>query len=351
MTSTFGEQSLAAEHDCVLLDLDGTVYRGGAPTPGAVDVLARNPIRRLFLTNNASRRPRDVAGHLRSMGFDVDSDDVVTSAQVAARLLADDLPVASTVLVIGTDALAAEVADVGLLTMRSQCDGPAAVVQGHSPHTDWGHLAEGALAIRDGALWVACNADATFPTERGLVPGNGAMIAALRAATGAAPVVAGKPAPHMMRAGLARREAESPLVVGDRLDTDIAGAVAAGLPSLLVLSGVSTPSDLVCAGAECRPTYVAEDLRGLARPAEALRIRPQPGWHVDITADVVTVTAHDARSRDDLSVVRAVAQAMWDADLTIPPVRIAPGDASARRALARWGLWNDAPTRSVGRQR
>ncbi len=148
-------------------------------------------------------------------------------------------------LVVGTESLAAEITAVGLRPVRSYDDKPDAVVQGHSPETGWAILAEAALAIRAGALWVAANVDATLPTERGLLPGNGSMVAALKAATDAEPQVAGKPAPTLLLDALARGDFQTPLVVGDRLNTDIAGANAAGLPSLMVLTGVNSARDAV----------------------------------------------------------------------------------------------------------
>ena len=141
----------------------------------------------LFVTNNASRGADEVAEHLRELGFTAAPDDVVTSAQSAARLLAEQLPAGAKVLVVGTDALAAEVRDVGLTPVRQFADEPVAVVQGHSPETGWPDLAEAALAIRAGALWVAANVDKTLPSERGLLPGNGSMVAALRTATDSEP--------------------------------------------------------------------------------------------------------------------------------------------------------------------
>ena len=167
--------------------------------------------------------------------------------------------------VIGTESLADEINAVGLQPVRRFSDAPVAVVQGHSPETGWSDLAEAALAIRAGALWVAANVDQTLPTERGLLPGNGSMVAALRAATDAEPQVAGKPAPALMEDALARGDFHAPLVVGDRLDTDIAGANAADLPSLMVLTGVNSARDAVFAVPEQRPTYIAHDLRALPR--------------------------------------------------------------------------------------
>jgi ribonucleotide monophosphatase NagD (HAD superfamily) len=143
---------------------------------------------------------------------------------------------------------------------------PAAVVQGHSPQTGWPDLAEAAYAVRAGALWVAANADATLPNERGLAPGNGAMVAALRAATDQEPVVAGKPCAPVLEDALVRAETRDALVVGDRLDTDIDGARCVGLPSLMVLTGVSTLDDLRARPADHRPTYISRTLDALNHP-------------------------------------------------------------------------------------
>ncbi|WP_244890185.1 HAD-IIA family hydrolase [Mycobacterium lentiflavum] len=338
MTRGVGAASLVCAHDCLLLDLDGTVFRGSSPTTGAIETLESIEARTLYLTNNASRLAQEVADHLGELGFNVDPADVVTSAQSAARLLGNELEHGSRVLVVGTEALATEVVNVGLVPVRSVQEAPAAVVQGHSPDTDWRDLAEAALAIRGGALWVACNIDATFPTERGLVPGNGSMVAALRAATGSEPIVVGKPQPTMLRDALARGgNFESPLVVGDRLDTDIAGANSEGLPSLLVLSGVSTAADLVCAPSDRHPVYVAEDLRGLCQPSETVRIGPRPGWRSSTSGDTVTI-ASAGDCGGGLSVVRAAAHAVWSAQFNGRPPVLRAGDDLAHAALEKWCL-------------
>ncbi|MGV0813130.1 HAD-IIA family hydrolase [Mycolicibacterium boenickei] len=329
--------TLVRQHDCLLLDLDGTVFRGHEPTAGALESLAGLAARALYVTNNASRAPAEVAEHLRDLGFAAEAEDVVTSAQSAAHLLAAQLPPDSAVLVVGTDALAGEVSIVGLRPVRTFDEKPVAVVQGHSPHTSWPDLAEAALAIRAGALWVAANVDLTLPSERGLLPGNGSMVAALRAATGQDPQVAGKPQPTLMNDALSRGAFSRPLVVGDRLDTDIAGAVAAGLPSLMVLTGVSTADEAVRAVPAERPGYLAEDLRGLHADADTLRIGPHPAWMVEVGPDTVTVHATGQDAQDDLSVVRATAHAVWSAGLD-HGVTVSAGDDTARRALQRWSL-------------
>ncbi len=334
--------SLAQQHDCLLLDLDGTVFRGHEPTVGAVETLAAVTARILYVTNNASRAPDEVAQHLCAMGFRADADDVVTSAQSAARLLAERLPSGAPVLVVGTESLAGEIINVGLKPVRLWSDDPVAVVQGHSPETAWPDLAEAALAIRSGALWVAANVDKTLPSERGLLPGNGSMVAALQTATDRVPKVAGKPAPTLLTDALSRGSFRTPLVVGDRLDTDIAGANAAGLPSLMVLTGVSTAGETVRAVAGERPNYIAADLRSLYSRADTLRVGPHPAWRIEIGDSVVTVHNAGSEPRDPLTVVRAIANAVWNSRLDGRAFDIVAGDYIARKALERWSLLTSA---------
>ncbi len=328
-------KSIAQQYDCLLLDLDGTVFRGHRPTEGAVESLDGIDSRKLFVTNNASRSADEVAEHLRELGFTADSDDIVTSAQSAAHLLAAQLPSGAKVLIVGTDALAAEIEAAGLQPVRRFDDEPDAVVQGLSMTISWPELAEAALAIRAGALWVAANVDLTLPTERGLLPGNGSLVAALRAATGEQPQVAGKPGSQLMKDAVGRGDFASPLVVGDRLDTDIEGANAAELPSLMVLTGVNSARDAVFAEPAQRPTYIGHDLRSLHVDAARLKVGPQPGWRVEVRDEVATVTGSDNHQDDDLAIVRAVASALWEAPA---PVQVEAGDDQAREALDRWSL-------------
>ena len=303
--------SLRDLHDVLLLDLDGTVYQGAHAIPGAREALVGGSARLFYVTNNASRSPFAVAQHLRELGFPTSESEVVTSSQSAARLLAEGLEPGSSVLIIGTEALAEEVRLVGLKPVRRFDENPVAVVQGHSTETGWAILAEATLAIRAGALWVAANVDTTLPTERGLCPGNGAMVAAVRAATGREPLVAGKPARPLMDDALRRSRSERPLVVGDRIDTDIAGANAVGVDSLLVLSGVSSVADLLRAPESYRPTYLASRLAELDLPAERLSVRPHPGVSVRREDSDLVVSCGAASGPDRLDVVRAVLDAAW----------------------------------------
>jgi HAD superfamily hydrolase (TIGR01450 family) len=260
------EHPLTEVYDVALLDLDGVVYIGQNAVPGAAEALAaarRAGMRLAFVTNNAARPSQAVAEHLNGLGIPADAAEIVTSAQAAAHYLADRLPANARVLVVGTTGLEQALRERGL-TPVSDANGPVdAVVQGFSPDLTWRLLAEGAVAINRGVLWVATNVDPTVPSPRGRLPGNGAMVAALRHATGADPIVTGKPDPTMHRESVQRTDARRPIVVGDRLDTDVEGANAVGCDSLLVLSGVTTAAELLAAPSLRRPTYLAADLGGL----------------------------------------------------------------------------------------
>ena len=258
---------LVDRYDLVIFDLDGVVYIGSEPVPGAADAIRwlrerGTPI--AFVTNNASRSAADVAGLLTSFGVAAEPADVTTSAQATATVLAGRLEPHSPVLVVGAPALEAEIAAVGLEPVRQADAGPVAVVQGYGPTVGWPELAEACVAVRRGAWWIATNSDRTLPSPKGPLPGNGALVAALATALGRDPdLVVGKPAPTLMAEAARRHGARHPLMVGDRLDTDIEGAHRAGMDSLLVLTGVSRREELDSAPPEQKPTYVAADLSAL----------------------------------------------------------------------------------------
>jgi glycerol 3-phosphatase-2 len=262
------ERPLCEVYDAALLDCDGVLYLGADPVSHAADALRtvrEAGMRAAFVTNNASRRPSVVSAHLTELGIPCAPSDVVTSGQAAVRWLSARLAAGSRVLVLGTEALAEQVAEGGLTPVRN-ADGARAVVQGLSPSTSWTDLAEASVALRAGALWVAGNRDSTYPSPRGPLPGNGAFVAALELATGREPVVVGKPEPELHEESVARVGATHPLVVGDRLDTDVLGAIRSGADSLLVLSGVTDRELLLAAPVGTRPSYVGWDLRALTAP-------------------------------------------------------------------------------------
>jgi HAD superfamily hydrolase (TIGR01450 family) len=260
-------RALNEAYDTALLDLDGVVYAGGNAIVHAVESLAAaraSGMHLAYVTNNALRTPDAVAGHLTELGIPAEADDVITSAQAVARLIAEQVPAGSRVLVVGGEGLRVALRERGLRPVESAEDDPAAVVQGYGgPELPWGRFAEACYAIARGVPWFASNTDLTIPSGRGIAPGNGAAVEVVRIATGAQPQVAGKPLPPMHRETILRTGAERPLVVGDRLDTDIEGAFNGGVDSLLVLTGVTDAAQLLAAPPQHRPTYVDADLRGL----------------------------------------------------------------------------------------
>lgn len=325
---------LLDRHDLLLADLDGTLYRGREAVPGAVEAVCaagERGVRTVYVTNNASRSPDDVAAHLAELGFPAAAHDVATSSQAAAALLAQQLPDGGKVLVVGTSALAAEIGAVGL-TAVDTADGAAAVVQGLDPELCYRTLAEACIALRAGAVWVACNVDPTLPSERGPVPGNGSLVAVLRTATRLQPQVAGKPAPALMQTASERGGGENPLVVGDLLDTDIRGGRAAGMATLLVLTGVSHAADLLAAPPEARPDYVGADLEALNRAPDELAPGPRPDWTVHGTAGDLILGG----SGDPLDALRALCAHHWGEGGG--PVRVTPDGDGAETALRALGL-------------
>lgn len=309
-------------HDAALVDLDGVIYRGPeviAHAPESVSQARSGGMAIMFVTNNASREPEDVAGQLTRLGIPAAPDEVVTSAQAAGALLAAELPGGSPVLVVGGVGLRTAVREAGMLIVESAAEDPAAVVQGFSPDVGWRQLAEAAYAIQRGAWHLATNVDRTLPNEHGLAPGNGALVGAVVDATGRTPVSAGKPEPDMFRLAADRIGAASPVVVGDRLDTDLAGARAAGYAGLHVLTGVHGVRDVLLAPPEHRPSYIGVDLRSLLEP------HPEPTeagsgwwtvhpWAARITRGVLELQGPREVARClPIDLVRAACAASWTA--------------------------------------
>ncbi len=341
--------TLAESFDALLLDLDGTVYLGGQPIDHVAPALTRaaqQGARSVFVTNNASRPPTEVATSLSGMGIPAGPADVLTSPQAAARMLTDRHAAGTKVLVVGSPWLAECISQAGLQAVTLAADEPEAVVQGLSMDIGWRELAEACIAIRAGADWVACNVDSTLPTDRGLLPGNGALVAALTAATGLTPRVAGKPKSPLLDAAVELLDAQRPLVVGDRMDTDIACAVAGKAPSLLVFTGVSTPADLLIAVPDERPTYLAFDLRGLVEEDRAVRIPAAEAsastleWSVTQDSQILTLAAsgqHGDGAPSDAAVLRALAlltARAWATGATT----VRSQDRAAAAVLSRCGL-------------
>ncbi len=315
---------LAEQFDLAVLDLDGVVYVGPDAVPGAAEAIAataRLGLRSCFLTNNASRTPEQVAAHLRELSVPATADDVVTSAQVAAALLAERLPAGSRVLVVGGLGLTVALTAVGLVPVDTMADQPVAVVQGFSPDITWRRLAHGSHAVRSGLLWVASNLDLTVPTPDGPAPGNGSLVQVVATAAGRRPdLIAGKPRPEPFLAAARRYAATRPLVVGDRLDTDIEGGCAAGMPGLAVLTGVCGASDLLQARVGLRPAFLGRNLSALLDAHPEVQVITDAGGGVRAACNRATVVVAGAGAArlevvlagsDPLDLLRAGCATAW----------------------------------------
>lgn len=268
-------------HDVLLFDLDGVVYVGPHAVPGAVTALAAasaRGVRCCFVTNNASRTPEEVAQHLRDLGVDATAQDVVTSSQAGAGLVAERVD-SGAVLAVGGRGVTEALRERGFDPVSTFDSGTVAVMQGYGANVGWRDLAEATYAIRAGLPWIATNLDMTFPTPRGLAPGNGALVGAVAAAVGRRPdAVAGKPEPALLLEAIRRTGALRPLMIGDRLDTDIAAGGRLGIETLLVMTGVCDDQQLLAAHGDEIPTFASIDLSciesGTPLPAY------EPGtWH------------------------------------------------------------------------
>ena len=311
----------------VLADLDGVVYKGAGAIEYAVESIHAigDSARVAYITNNASRTDASVAAHLTELGLHASPDDIVTSPQAAVTLLKDLVPEGSTILVVGGDGLVDEVAKGGFTVTRSALDSPAAVIQGFAPEVGWLQLAEAAFALNGegttGDLpWVATNTDWTIPQARGTAPGNGTLVSAVHTAVGRLPIVAGKPEVAIFREAMTRFGADSAIMIGDRLDTDILGANRAGIPSVLVLTGIDQAKQVLGAVPDERPTYILEDLRQLHEPYPETVVTEAPGvtrttvGGATVRREGGTLTVETGSGVD---LLRAGAAAIWNSGASI----------------------------------
>ncbi|MDC4233398.1 HAD-IIA family hydrolase [Actinomyces sp. B33] len=315
---------LAQAYDCALLDLDGTAWAGDRGIDHACEsVLAAREagMTTVFVTNNAMRTPQMVADKLTDYGFAATADMVMTSAMDVVSILSEKIDEGAKVFVLGGEGVRQALIEGGYQIVDSADDEPAAVVQGLDTSVDWAMLTEGALAIQRGARFFATNLDATLPIERGNALGNGSLVRAIEHATGVRPYAAGKPEPGIYQRGAALVEAQNPIAVGDRLETDILGAIRAGIPAMHVLTGVHGAREVILAPRGQRPSYLALDMRGL------LEDHPRPKHHRDDTwtcgvSQVAKVLRNGVLTLDDIELTgpttitldsyRALAAAAWD---------------------------------------
>jgi glycerol-1-phosphatase len=361
MTGVNARGTLVEGFDGIVCDLDGVIYRGHQAVPHAVESLLSAlsaGVQVVYATNNASRSPDEVAAHLEALGLPGPGSRVVTSAQAGARYVAQRCPAGSRVLAVGGPGVSLALTEAGLRPVSAQANSAratqvgvplAAVLQGYGVEVAWTDLAEAAYAIEAGALWVATNIDSTLPTARGMAPGNGALVAAVRQAVNVDPAVVGKPHTPLyeLSVSVLGTSIDHTLAIGDRLDTDIKGATAAGMDSLFVFGGVHRWADVVGAEPASRPRYVATDLRSLhaayAEPVQDLNdasrwVCGQAQAWLSVSGDLVVSETGTLNER-----LRAALSASWLAgELRGRPVDPRAGDGAALsdeldRAVAHHG--------------
>jgi len=274
--------TLAERYDALFIDLDGVVYRGDQAIPAAVHVLPelrRRGLSLLFLTNNSARTPDQVAEKLRGLGVQAEPTEILTSALATAALLRREGAAGRTAFVIGERGVREALHAVGIQLVEGEPDRADLVVVGWDRAVDYAKLRTASLLVERGARLIATNADASYPAPEGLWPGAGALLAAVTTTTGAHPTVVGKPFSPLFQAAAEATGATHPLVVGDRLDTDVGGAAAMGWDSLLVWTGAARPADLLAA--RTLPAYVGKDLSVLLDERPPGRFRPATDQDVE----------------------------------------------------------------------
>lgn len=310
--------TLVSGYDAALFDLDGVIYLGPDAIDGVPEALAdlrAGGTRLGFVTNNAARTPAAVAEHLRDLGIDASDSDVVNSTQATVRMLQGKLPEGAKVLVVGTDALATQLAEGGFVPVSALDEEPVAVIQGYHPQLPWSLLELGAIAVQRGAAWFATNPDQTRPTERGILPGCGGQVDLIADCVGHRPPMAGKPFRPLFDETLLRLGATHPVFVGDRIDTDIIGAGNAGMDSLFVFTGAHGKYDLAAAEPIGRPTHIGYDVSALLAPVREVetvgngfRCAEAEAWMVDGRA-VADAVPQDIDGQLDL--LWCVLHAVW----------------------------------------
>ena len=313
--------------DSLLLDLDGVVYLGAEQVEHAVDSVNRaSTITKVgYVTNNSSRTPDAIASQLSGFGIATLSSQIVGSARAGAALLAQRIPAGSKVLVVGGEGLRVECEAFGFKLVTSSAEKPDAVIQGFSPDVSWKDLAQASFAIQNGAIWIATNQDWTIPLEAGIAPGNGTLVGAVHTAVGILPDFAGKPFKPIFEQALQQLGVSTPLMVGDRIDTDIRGAKAAGMASAVVMTGIATRKELLGAKPEDRPDYILQDLRGLFEKYPKLK-RTKRGVscnrsEVEKLGDKIVLISGDPTSLDTL---RAATELIWNCGVPIYALEVEP---------------------------
>ena len=311
---------LLDNYDSLLLDLDGVVYLGQKAVVNAIESINRAQKTHTvgYITNNSSRTPMAIAEQLRGFGLEVDPAQIVGSAKAGAKLLSNRIPAGSKVLVVGGEGLRYECEQFGFEVVSSASASPVAVIQGFAPDVSWKDLAQASFAVQNGAIWIATNQDWTIPLEAGIAPGNGTLVGAVHTAVGILPDFAGKPFRPIFDQAFEQLGVKNPLMVGDRIDTDIRGANAVGIDSACVLTGIATRKELIGAKREDRPTYIIEDLSDLFA-SYPLSKQTKRGYQVgkslveNLSNKVMIIDGKP----DSLDTLRAATSVVWGSQVPI----------------------------------
>jgi 4-nitrophenyl phosphatase len=272
---TVEKQNTLAKLEALLIDMDGVLWRGSQPMPQLVDFftfLHQKEIKYAMLTNNSSKTPQRYQQRLADFGVEVSADDIITSARATAQYLAEQSPPGTPVYVIGMDGLQQALLERGFNVIDNAADPGNVdyVVVGWDRELTFAKLADATLHIRAGATFVGTNPDRNWPGDRGLIPGAGAILAALQSASDVEPTIVGKPYPLMYEIAAKNLTSSNSktAMLGDRLDTDITGGRNAGLKTILVLSGVTTQATLT--DSDVQPDLVFEDISALLQAWQAI---------------------------------------------------------------------------------
>ncbi|WEV66487.1 HAD-IIA family hydrolase [Bifidobacterium sp. ESL0764] len=318
------EQPIEQAYKLALLDLDGVVYRGKNPVDYASESITKAQQAGMtveYTTNNSSRYQQTVAQQLRGFGLEVEGWQIITSSVVAARMVARAVPAGAKVFMVGAGHLREELEKQGLTVVDRVEDNPVAVIQGWYPEVTWNELANAAFAVERGAKYFVTNRDLTIPRELGIAPGSGSMVRAVITATGVEPVAsAGKPESAMYdearllasHDGATLVPKNQCLAIGDRLDTDIEAGNRGGYDSLVVLTGVADPVQLMLAEPHLRPTFICRDLRELheAMP-EPVQVSKHE-WKCEAAS--VSLDGNEVQVSDcnDINALRATCSLLWN---------------------------------------
>jgi len=257
----------------LIIDMDGVLWHGSEAMPGLVEffqTLHEREIRFILATNNASLTPGQYVDKLGRMGVTVKQGQILTSGLATALYLSQRVnPAKTKVFVVGEDGATLPLLEQGFTLAGLEDQTADFVVCGKDQTLTWDKLAAASLNLRAGAKFIGTNGDTTLPTERGVTLGNGAILAALQVATGIEPTIVGKPEPIMYQQAMALlgTAADNTIAIGDRLETDILGAVRAGIRSIMVLTGISSAADLPAS--DYQPTWVLPDIRAITQALKA----------------------------------------------------------------------------------